>query len=65
MPKNILIQDYDKIMIYNYKIGRLIDVHYFHEIFIKDDKIKKDKFDEKNEYTEEKFKLVYKNIVIG
>ena len=63
--KNILIQDYDKIMLYNYKIGKLVDVQYFHELYIKDDKNKKDIFDEKNEYSEEKFKLVYKNIVIG
>jgi len=63
--KNILIQDYDKILLYNYKIGKLVDVQYFHELYIKDDKNKKDIFDEKNEYSEEKFKLVYKNIVIG
>ena len=62
MTKNILIQDHDKIMLYNYTLGKLLDVRFFHELYIEDDKIKKDLF---HEYSEEKFSLIYKNSVIG
>ena len=56
--KNIaLIKDNDKIMEINYKLGKLISIKYFHEIYVD-----KNNFDN---YNAEKFSIVYKNKVIG
>ena len=48
--KNILILNEDKIIIFNYIKVKIIDIHYFNEVYLKN----------KNRYS-----IVYKNNIIG
>ena len=66
--KTILIDDDDKIVVFNYKTCKLIDVCLFHEIYyIKKSIIRNIKVCEKDytKYEEEKFQIIYKNKIIA
>ena len=48
--KNILILNEDKIIVFNYIKGQLIDIHYFNEVYLKN---------------QNRYSIVYKNNIIG
>ena len=62
---NILIKDDDKIMEINYKLGKLINIKFFHEVYCDYEDIKSLFLYQPDGYEEEKFSIVYKNKIIG